>query len=43
VKGSCAELALAVRGNSFEDAKKNMEVALQTRIEAVLRKDKLAA
>jgi predicted RNase H-like HicB family nuclease len=42
-KGSCAELALAVSGNSFEDAKKHMEVALQTRIEAVLRKDKVAA
>jgi len=42
-KGSCAELSLTVRGNSFEDAKKNMEVALQTRIEAVLRKEKMAA
>ncbi|HEU0049825.1 MAG TPA: type II toxin-antitoxin system HicB family antitoxin [Nitrososphaera sp.] len=42
-KGSCAELALAVSGNSFEDAKKNMEAALQTCIESVLRNHKMAA
>ncbi|PYX54021.1 MAG: hypothetical protein DMG73_19770 [Acidobacteria bacterium] len=42
-KGSCEKLSLTARGNSFEDAKKNMEAALQAHIEAILRKDKMAA
>ena len=36
--GVCEELAVTVRGSSFEDAKTKMEAALQTRIESVLRK-----
>ena len=37
-KGSCEKLSLTARGNSFEDAKKNMEAALQAHIEAILHK-----
>jgi hypothetical protein len=29
-KGACAELSISVRGTSFEDCRKNMEVALRT-------------
>ena len=36
--GVCEELAVTVRGSSFEDAKRKMEAALQARIESVLRK-----
>jgi hypothetical protein len=35
--GVCAELALTVRGSSFEDAKTKMAAALQAHIEIVLR------
>jgi len=42
-KGACAELSVTVRGSNFEEAKKNMEAALQTCIEAVLRDRKMAA
>jgi predicted RNase H-like HicB family nuclease len=42
-KGSCVELSLTVRGSNFEEAKKNMEVALQTAIASVLRDRKMAA
>lgn len=35
-KGSCSELKITVDGNGFEDAKKNMESALTTKIKAVL-------
>ena len=42
-KGACAELSVTVRGGNFEEAKKNMEAALQTCIEAVLRDRKMAA
>jgi predicted RNase H-like HicB family nuclease len=35
--GSCPQLTVAVRGNNFEEAKKNMEEALQSRIESILR------
>ena len=38
--GACYEFPLTIRGSSFEDAKKNMERALQTHIESVLRKHK---
>ena len=34
--GVCRELSVTVRGSSFEDAKREMEAALKTRIEAVL-------
>jgi predicted RNase H-like HicB family nuclease len=36
--GVCEELSLAVRGRSFEDAKRKMEAAFQAHIESVLRK-----
>jgi predicted RNase H-like HicB family nuclease len=42
-KGACVELAVAVHGSNFEEAKKNMEAALQTEVEAVLRDRKMAA
>ena len=32
--GVCEKLSVIVRGSSFEDAKKNMEAALQEHIEA---------
>jgi predicted RNase H-like HicB family nuclease len=35
--GRCPKLTVAVRGNNFEEAKKNMEEALQSRIESILR------
>jgi predicted RNase H-like HicB family nuclease len=35
--GRCPQLMVAVRGNNFEEAKKNMEAALQARIEFILR------
>lgn len=34
--GSCMRLKLVVHGNSFEDAKKNMEAALEARIKALV-------
>ncbi|HMJ20290.1 MAG TPA: type II toxin-antitoxin system HicB family antitoxin [Terriglobales bacterium] len=36
--GVCEELSVAVRGSSFEDAKRKMEAALQAHIETVLQK-----
>jgi len=36
-KGLCRSPAVTVRGNSFEDAKKNMATVLQVRIESILR------
>jgi predicted RNase H-like HicB family nuclease len=36
-KGACVELGVAVPGGNFEEAKKNMEKALQEYISAVLR------
>ena len=36
--GHCEELSVSVRGSSFEDAKRQMEAALQVYIEKVLRK-----
>jgi predicted RNase H-like HicB family nuclease len=36
--GVCEELSVTVRGDSFEDAKREMETALQAHIESVLRK-----
>jgi hypothetical protein len=35
--GFCPQLKVTVRGNNFEDAKKNMEVGLQSRIESIVR------
>jgi hypothetical protein len=35
--GVCHEFSITVRGNSFEGAKRNMEGALATHIESVLR------
>lgn len=34
--GVCEDLSLTVRGSSFEDAKRQMEAALQAHIESVL-------
>jgi predicted RNase H-like HicB family nuclease len=31
-KGACVELSIAVHGSNFEEAKKNMEAALQTAV-----------
>jgi predicted RNase H-like HicB family nuclease len=42
-KGACVELSVTVRGSNFEEAKKNMEAALQTAVEAALRDRKMAA
>jgi len=36
--GVCQELAVTVRGSSFEDAKRKMEAGLQAHIESVLCK-----
>ena len=36
-KGVCAELSISVHGGNFEDAKKNMEAALQAFISSMLR------
>jgi predicted RNase H-like HicB family nuclease len=36
-KGLCKSLSVTVRGNSFEDAKKNMAGELQVYIEGILR------
>jgi hypothetical protein len=41
--GACAELSITVRGNNFEEAKKNMEFALQTYITALVEERKMAA
>ena len=35
--GVCERLSVIVRGNSFEEAKKNMETILQEHIERILR------
>jgi len=35
--GSCRDLAVSVRGSSFEDAKRKMEAALGERLHALLR------
>jgi predicted RNase H-like HicB family nuclease len=35
--GACERLSVTVRGSSFEDAKKNMETALQEHIERIVR------
>jgi hypothetical protein len=32
----CSQLAVAARGNNFEEAKKNMEEILRARIESIL-------
>jgi predicted RNase H-like HicB family nuclease len=42
-KGACTELSVTVHGRNFEEAKKNMEEALQTAVESVLRDRKMAA
>ncbi|MDP9160343.1 MAG: hypothetical protein M3O09_08960 [Acidobacteriota bacterium] len=34
--GSCTRLKLVVHGTSFEDAKKNMEAALESKIKALV-------
>lgn len=36
-KGLCKHPSAAVRGSSFEDAKKNMATELQVKIEKILR------
>jgi predicted RNase H-like HicB family nuclease len=41
--GACEELSLTVRGSSFEDAKRNMEAAVQAHIESVLSKHSRAS
>jgi predicted RNase H-like HicB family nuclease len=41
--GVCENLSLSVRGGSFEDVKRNMEAALQTHIESVLREHSRAS
>jgi hypothetical protein len=41
--GVCEELAVTVRGSSFEDAKRKMEAGLQARIESVLCKQSRAS
>ncbi len=41
--GICAELSLTVRGGNFEEAKKNMEAALQNYISSLVQERKLAA
>jgi predicted RNase H-like HicB family nuclease len=41
--GACEDLSLTVRGSSFEDAKRNMEAALQAHVESVLRKHSRAS
>jgi predicted RNase H-like HicB family nuclease len=45
-KGACvqlSQLSVAVHGSNFEEAKKNMEAALQAAVESVLRDRKMAA
>jgi predicted RNase H-like HicB family nuclease len=42
-KGACAELGLTVNGGDFEEAKQNMEMALQAHIGSVRRERKMAA
>jgi hypothetical protein len=41
--GVCEELAVTVRGSSFEDAKRKMEAGLQAHIESVLCKQSRAS
>ncbi|MBV9479798.1 MAG: hypothetical protein JO249_03465 [Acidobacteria bacterium] len=41
--GACAELALTVRGISFEDTKKNMEAALESFLSELVQERKKAA
>lgn len=41
--GVCEDLSVTVRGDSFEDAKRRMEEALQAHIESVLRKHSRAS
>jgi hypothetical protein len=41
--GSCEELSITVRGNSFEQAKKQMQADLQLRIASFLPRRKMAA
>jgi hypothetical protein len=41
--GVCEELAVPVRGSSFEDAKRKMEAALQAHVENVLRRQSRAS
>ena len=41
--GECTELSLTVRGAGFEEAKKNMESALQTYISRLIQETKKAA
>jgi len=36
-KGLCKSVSVAVRGSSFEDAKKNMATELQAHVERILR------
>jgi predicted RNase H-like HicB family nuclease len=36
-KGTCSELAISVRGGNFEQAKENMEAALEGYISSVQR------
>jgi predicted RNase H-like HicB family nuclease len=42
-KGACVELSVTVHGSNFEQAKRNMEAALQAAFECVLRDRKMAA
>jgi predicted RNase H-like HicB family nuclease len=41
--GVCEELAVTVRGSSFEDARRKMEAGLQAHIESVLREQSSAS
>lgn len=41
--GTCARLSLSVRRNNFEDAKKNMEAALESYLSSILRDRQMAA
>lgn len=42
-KGACVDLSVKVQGSNFEEAKKNMEAALQTAVESLLRDRRMAA
>jgi hypothetical protein len=42
-RGLCVQLSVVVHGSNFEEAKKNMEAALQSAVESVLRDRKMAA
>lgn len=42
-KGACVELSVTVHGSNFEQAKKNMEAALQAAVECALHDRKMAA